>query len=406
MSKTPIKLKVNIQAFCICLLIFANNSIANINSNDFQGNVINNGSTTFQYDDASNMRCTNCALSTKVNYDYDANHIRSKKLVGTTATYYFYGLNGSLLGEYTPASQLEKEYYYLGSKLLAERQKTGVLVPSITYYHNDVLGSPIAATDTTGTLKWREDYRPYGDRNFNDANAATETRWFAGKAQDADSRLSYFGARYYDPMLGRFMGMDSVGVSDTNIHSHNRYAYANNNPYRFVDPDGNSPIDIGFFAKDVGNLLVQETVYGAAVVNGNNGDASLAMEGMSAAVPDAAMSTIGLINPVPGTGGAMKGLAKAEKAVTSVENSASRSRTYTQSQRKAMFEKAEGKCEYCGTKLDPKKGSKNSFEADHKDSFKNGGETTMDNGAAACRSCNREKGGKNLWTEWKPPNER
>jgi hypothetical protein len=57
-----------------------------------------------------------------------------------------------------------------------------------------VLGSPLAATDKTGTLKWREDYRPYGDRNFNDANAASETRWFAGKSQDADSRLSYFGA--------------------------------------------------------------------------------------------------------------------------------------------------------------------------------------------------------------------
>ena len=39
-------------------------------------------------------------------------------------------------------------------------------------------------------------------------------------------------------MLGRFMGVDPVGVSDTNIHSHNRYAYGNNNPYKFVDPDG------------------------------------------------------------------------------------------------------------------------------------------------------------------------
>jgi hypothetical protein len=39
-------------------------------------------------------------------------------------------------------------------------------------------------------------------------------------------------------MLGRFMGMDPVGVNDTNLHSHNRYAYANNNPYRFVDRDG------------------------------------------------------------------------------------------------------------------------------------------------------------------------
>jgi HNH endonuclease len=202
------------------------------------------------------------------------------------------------------------------------------------------------------------------------------------------------------------MGIDPVGVSDANIHSHNRYAYGNNNPYKFTDPDGNSPIDIGFFAKDVGNLLVQEIVYGAALVNGDDGVASLAMEGMSEGVTDAAISTVGMINPVPGTGSAMKAAAKAEKAVVAVENASSRSRKYTQSQRKALFEKAEGKCEYCGAKLDPKKGSKNSFEADHKDSFKNGGETTMENGAAACRSCNREKSGKSLGTQWTPPNER
>jgi uncharacterized protein RhaS with RHS repeats len=46
------------------------------------------------------------------------------------------------------------------------------------------------------------------------------------------------GARYYNPVLGRFMGVDPVGYSETNIHSHNRYTYANNNPYKFVDPDG------------------------------------------------------------------------------------------------------------------------------------------------------------------------
>ena len=113
------------------------------------------------------------------------------------------------------------------------------------------------------------------------------------------------------------MGMDPVGVSDANIHSHNRYAYGNNNPYKFTDPDGNSPIDIGFFAKDVGNLLVQEIVYGAALVNGNDGVASLAMEGMSEGVTDAAISTVGMINPVPGTGSAMKAAAKAEKVVGS-----------------------------------------------------------------------------------------
>ena len=34
------------------------------------------------------------------------------------------------------------------------------------------------------------------------------------------------------------MGIDPVGVDENNVHSHNRYAYANNNPYKFVDPDG------------------------------------------------------------------------------------------------------------------------------------------------------------------------
>jgi uncharacterized protein RhaS with RHS repeats len=49
-------------------------------------------------------------------------------------------------------------------------------------------------------------------------------------------------ARYYDPVIGRFYSNDPVGF--TNIHTFNRYAYANNNPYKYVDPDGNSPISV------------------------------------------------------------------------------------------------------------------------------------------------------------------
>ena len=43
-------------------------------------------------------------------------------------------------------------------------------------------------------------------------------------------------ARYYDPVIGRFYSNDPIGYRD--VHSFNRYAYANNNPYRYTDPTG------------------------------------------------------------------------------------------------------------------------------------------------------------------------
>ena len=49
----------------------------------------------------------------------------------------------------------------------------------------------------------------------------------------------YMQARYYDPVIGRFYSNDPVGYVNGNVHSFNRYAYANNNPYSYVDPDGN-----------------------------------------------------------------------------------------------------------------------------------------------------------------------
>jgi uncharacterized protein RhaS with RHS repeats len=49
-------------------------------------------------------------------------------------------------------------------------------------------------------------------------------------------------ARYYDPVIGRFYSNDPVGFKG--IHSFNRYAYANNNPYRYVDPDGREGVDV------------------------------------------------------------------------------------------------------------------------------------------------------------------
>lgn len=133
--------------------------------------------------------------------------------------------------------------------------------PAVTYFHNDLSGSPQLATNAAGAVVWKENYRPYGERINNPAGSnANNKLWFAGKPFDAATGLSYMGARYYDPVLGRFVGTDPKGFDEGNIHSFNRYAYANNNPYKFVDPDGKSAL----VATGVGILAIGGAYYALA----------------------------------------------------------------------------------------------------------------------------------------------
>ena len=159
----------------------------------------------------------------------------------------------------------------------------------ITYIHTDISGSPMAATDAAGTILWRESYRGYGERWMNQAASAKQTQWFHGKELDATG-MQYFGARYYDPEIGRFTGIDPVGFQEGNLHSFNRFAYGNNNPIKYIDPDGNTPIDIAFLVLDVGK-------FGVALYTG---------AGIGAAAADVAFSALGVVSPIPGTGQAIK----------------------------------------------------------------------------------------------------
>jgi RHS repeat-associated protein len=168
-----------------------------------------------------------------------------------------------------------------------------------TFLHTDAAGSPVAATDAAGTRIWTQEYDPFGLRVSPQPAALSNRQWFHGKAQDAETGFQYFGARYYDPLIGRFMGIDAAGVKDDNIHSFNRYSFANNNPYRFTDPDGNSPIDVLFLAYDVAKL-------GVAIYSG---------VGVGAAVVDVGLSVVGVVSPFPGTGQVLKTLRTVDHAV-------------------------------------------------------------------------------------------
>ena len=113
---------------------------------------------------------------------------------------------------------------------------------TVSYYHNDAFNSPIAATDEQGNLVWRERYAPFGEPQLQESAKQTHKVDYTGHVYDAELGLHYMGGRYYDPKIGRFMSNDPVGFIASHAVSFNRYAYGNNNPYRFYDPDGKLPV--------------------------------------------------------------------------------------------------------------------------------------------------------------------
>ena len=126
--------------------------------------------------------------------------------------------------------------------LLAMGAQQASAARKTTFYHNDALGSVVAASNESGQLLWRKEYAPFGEQL--DSTAENEKLAYTGKEHDDVTGLTYFGARHYDSYLGRFMGIDPAGFVEANPMSFNRYAYGNANPYRFVDPDGREVYDV------------------------------------------------------------------------------------------------------------------------------------------------------------------
>ena len=113
----------------------------------------------------------------------------------------------------------------------------------VFYYHTDAIGSVRMITDETGQVVARYDYRPFGDPCGSACGAPStpDKRQFVGKERDQETGFDYFGARYYASQAGRFTSPDPVSFQMEMLTDPQRfapYAYARNNPLRYIDPKG------------------------------------------------------------------------------------------------------------------------------------------------------------------------
>jgi RHS repeat-associated protein len=200
---------------------------------------------------------------------------------------------------------------WLAVALLSSASQAAQTTETLTFIHTDVAGSVIGQSNAAGNVSWRENYRPYGERTVNSSGAAGNRQFFHGKAFDPDSELLYLGARYYDPVVGRFMGVDAAGFDESNLHSFNRYAYGNNNPLKFADPDGRAGQSIVPILIGVGLWLGFESLLPMPTVAPGSGQV------LSTSFPDLGVGTVALgIAKALGKGAATRGIARSAEELS------------------------------------------------------------------------------------------
>ena len=167
------------------------------------------------------------------NYRYDGNLKRVKSVVNGKTTYNVYDASGSLV-HVSAITENKKTDYVTGPMGTLAR----ITNDAVTYLHPDHLGSAQAGTNSVGAISWREQYTPFGEE-LQSPVANDNLAGFTGHIKDSATGLNYMQARYYDPVIGRFLSVDPVGFLDTeNPGFFNRYAYTFNDPINMSDPDG------------------------------------------------------------------------------------------------------------------------------------------------------------------------
>lgn len=162
-------------------------------------------------------------------YTHDGDGNLVKSVVNGVTTFY-------------PSTSYQEEgdktakYYSLGGQRVAVRQTTGAS-STLNYLITDHLGSANVTTNADGTLASEIRYAPFGETRFTNGSTPTDYR-YTGQLQQAEVGLYFYNARWYEPVLGRFIQADTIVPNASNPKEYDRFSYALNNPIKFIDPSG------------------------------------------------------------------------------------------------------------------------------------------------------------------------
>jgi RHS repeat-associated protein len=151
--------------------------------------------------------------------------------------HYVYDEAGHLLGEYNSTGALIEETIWLGDTPVATlRPGTPI---GVFYVHADHLNTPRRITQPSGNqLRWTWEADPFGTAAPNENPASLGTfkynLRFPGQIYDSHGGLMQNYFRDYDPVIGRYVESDPIGLKG----GINTYGYVGANPVMRADPEG------------------------------------------------------------------------------------------------------------------------------------------------------------------------
>ncbi|MBT7698039.1 MAG: sugar-binding protein [Desulfobacterales bacterium] len=188
--------------------------------------------TSYSYSSRGELQEVTLPDNTVIGYVHDPLGRRiAKKVNGTiTEKYLWYGAT-TLLAIYDGSDNLMMRFEYTDSRTPISMVKGGILY----YCIYDQVGTLKAVIDSAGIVIKTIEYDTFG-YILNDSDETFEIPFgFAGGLYDQDTRLVRFGARDYDPEIGRWTAKDPIGFAggDSDL-----YGYVLNDPVNLIDPLG------------------------------------------------------------------------------------------------------------------------------------------------------------------------